>query len=331
MKTYPLFIITLVLSTIIISCSPIATHPPNMFEYPTAPGLTPASLDAIVGRAKPIIVVNNNWHSYRNNELGISVNYPPSWQAITLNNDSGVGLYPPESNPNVPTPMIKIELLDVPYSDQPLVKTESSINSIEISGVTGRQYQDSKFAIPTQSYYIELPYRNRVLFFITTEGPSVDLTSQLIEILKTFVFLDSGIGSENQSNSTSNNIFEVIVSSTQGWQDTQISVQAGTTLTIKTIAGQWTNWKGTNPYNSGDGDIYYICADHIAYNQCVEPLPDFPQGALVGKVNEQIFGIGSGNEIIVQQTGILYLRINDGDDGLYDNDGDLTVRIILSN
>jgi len=195
MKTYLFFAMTLVFSIVITSCRPVTTESPNMFEYPTASGLTPASLDVIVGNEEPMITIDNNWYSYQNDELGIFLYYPPSWQAITSNDVSGVGLYPPESDPSVPTPMIKIEWLDVSYSDQPLINTESSINSIEISGILGRQYQDSKFVVPTQSQYIELPYRNGILFFITTIGPSVYLGSQLDEILKTLTLNESGLSS----------------------------------------------------------------------------------------------------------------------------------------
>jgi hypothetical protein len=191
MKTHSLFLMILILSIITLSCGTSATKAPNMdvpnmFDNPPASGLTPANLDVVIGTSEPVIAIGNNWPSYQNDEIGISFNYPPSWQAIMLSNVPGVGLYPPESNPNFPTPMIRIEWLNVPYlSDQPLVKTESPINPIEISGVTGRQYQDSKFALPTQSSYIEMPHHDGTLFFITTIGPSVDLVPQLNEILKT--------------------------------------------------------------------------------------------------------------------------------------------------
>lgn len=188
MRNYSRLLIVLVLSIIILSCASSIPKTPDMFDYPTASGLTPANLDVVIGASEPVIAVDNNWTLYQNNEIGISLKYPPSWQAITLKDNPSVGLYPPKSNPNFPTPMIRIEWLNANYlSSQPLVKTESQAISIEISGVVGRRYQDSKFAIPTQSQYIELPYRNGTLFFITTIGPNVDLGSQLDEILKTLV------------------------------------------------------------------------------------------------------------------------------------------------
>ncbi len=340
MKTYLLFLIVIILALVVSSCEPLATQAPvtlapavptsSILDYPTASGLTPASLEPVIGTSDPVMAVGQDWDSYGDGELGFTLNYPPGWQALTLRDGPGVGLYPPKSNPDVPTPMIRIEWMDTVYSsDQPLIKTQSPINAIEISGITGRQYQDSKFAIPTQSHYIELPYRNGILFFVTTEGPTVDLTPQLREILKTFVFLDSASSAATEAASTGDNGFEVTVSATHGWQDTQINVQAGTTLTIETIGGEWTHWKGTQPYNPGEGGTY-TCASVSRASQCVEPLPDDPQGALIGKVDGQIFRIGNANTITIQQTGILYLRINDGDEGLFDNDGNLTVRIVVS-
>ncbi len=337
MKRYLFLLTPLVLSMVVAGCRSAPTQAPRpeatpgMFEHPTPVGLTPASLDPIIGNAQPAVAVSDNWHSYRDDELGIAVSYPSEWQAVALSEGSGVGLYPPESDPSLPTPMIRIEWLNVPYSSgQPLVKTEGPIDSIEISGVTGRQYHDSQFAIPTQSHYVELPYRDGILFFITTEGPSVDLTPQLREVLKTFAFLDGLAATEAPVNAGRNDVFEVTVSATQGWQDTGINIQPGMAVTVEVIAGQWTHWTGTKPYNPGDGDIYYICADHMAASQCVEPVPDFAQGGLIGRIDGEAFGIGSVGEIFLQESGNLYLRINDGDDGLFDNDGELTVRISLS-
>jgi hypothetical protein len=129
---------------------------------------------------------------------------------------------------------------------------------------------------------------------------------------------------------------EISVSSTQGWQDTQWYVQRGTELVIEVIDGQWTHFKGGTPYNRGEGG--YICSpDDAPYSGCAEPLPNFPQGGLIGKVGNQVFGIGQGTTVTVQETGTLYLRMNDGnpnlygnsdsDEGLSDNDGEIIVRV----
>jgi len=60
---------------------------------------------------------------------------------------------------------------------------------------------------------------------------------------------------------------------------------------------------------------------------CVEPLPEFPAGGLIGKIGNQPFGIGKSEPLIVEKTGLLYLRVNDADIGLYDNGGELVVEV----
>jgi hypothetical protein len=84
----------------------------------------------------------------------------------------------------------------------------------------------------------------------------------------------------------------------------------------------------------------YICANLEPAGQCVEPLPTFPSGALIGVVIPHviaytpgvspngIFGIGSRATVTAPISGDLWLRINDADGGLSDNDGILTVRVI---
>jgi hypothetical protein len=60
---------------------------------------------------------------------------------------------------------------------------------------------------------------------------------------------------------------------------------------------------------------------------CVEPLPEIPAGALIGKIGNQLFGTGKSESLFVEKTGLRYLRVNDADIGLYDNDGELVVEI----
>jgi hypothetical protein len=114
------------------------------------------------------------------------------------------------------------------------------------------------------------------------------------------------------------------------WQTAGIQVKSGEELTITVIDGSWTYQKGKKPYNNGEGDPSYICADITLYSQCVEPMPDFPIGGLIGQIGSQKFWIGNEVTITINKTGILQLRINDGDDGLYDNDGTLQVRVVIN-
>jgi hypothetical protein len=64
---------------------------------------------------------------------------------------------------------------------------------------------------------------------------------------------------------------------------------------------------------------------------CVEPVPDFPSGALVGRIDRQILKIGADGRFTANESGVLQLRMNDGDNGLYDNNGVLTVEIVIFN
>ena len=60
---------------------------------------------------------------------------------------------------------------------------------------------------------------------------------------------------------------------------------------------------------------------------CVEPLPEYSAGGLIGKIGNQVFGVGTGISQVSTESGTLKLRINDADVGLYDNDGELKVEI----
>ncbi|NUM46034.1 MAG: hypothetical protein HUU38_15110 [Anaerolineales bacterium] len=112
------------------------------------------------------------------------------------------------------------------------------------------------------------------------------------------------------------------VDAEQTWQATSITVTTEQTIRFEVVSGLWTHWIGTVPYNNGVGGDY-ICGNP----GCVEPLPTAPTGALIGKIGNYIFHIGSGTTITLQESGLLYLRINDEDNGLYDNDGILTVSV----
>ena len=126
------------------------------------------------------------------------------------------------------------------------------------------------------------------------------------------------------SNGDGTAAFTANIDARQGWQSTDFFVEKDTKLMLQVIDGQWTHWKGYAPYNFGEGDTSYICGSSI----CVEPLPDFPKGALIGRIGDHIFGVGEQSSIEAQQSGILSLRINDADnEALYDNDGSLTVKI----
>ncbi len=110
------------------------------------------------------------------------------------------------------------------------------------------------------------------------------------------------------------------------WQDSGIYIKSGTAIDLNVIGGLWTHALGTWDYNRGDGSTY-VCADLLPPESCVEPIPEAPQGSLIGKIGDHLFAIGRGTKLTAQQSGNLYLRINDGDNGLDDNDGTLIVEV----
>ena len=113
------------------------------------------------------------------------------------------------------------------------------------------------------------------------------------------------------------------------WQDTGFLSEANNAIAVEVVSGLWTHQVGVEPYNNGVGGSY-ICTDYLPPNECGEPMPEVPQGALIGKIGSHLFAIGSETTVATQQSGNLYLCINDGDDGLYDNDGILTLDITAS-
>jgi hypothetical protein len=154
----------------------------------SGPVLTPASLNVVVGTPVAALSVSNEWPAVQYPALGVSLQVPPTWKAVALDMGSGLGLYPPGSNPAMPTPAIAVEWLNTPYAGNRTQRaTGSAVNAKTVSGIAGQQYQDTRFAVPLQSSYIELPYRGGTLMIITTIGPSIDLTPQLAEILKTVI------------------------------------------------------------------------------------------------------------------------------------------------
>jgi hypothetical protein len=116
------------------------------------------------------------------------------------------------------------------------------------------------------------------------------------------------------------------INARKGWQDTGIRVKPGTKINITVIDGKWTHWSGTQPFNPGVGGGY-TCGKAMNPEDCVEPLPEYSTGGLIGKVGDQVFGVGMGISYETNESGTLKLRINDADVGLYDNDGELKVEI----
>lgn len=114
-----------------------------------------------------------------------------------------------------------------------------------------------------------------------------------------------------------------------GWQNTNVYITNNDDVLIQYVSGQWTHWKGTVPMSDASGKYGYVCADAMAASSCVEPVPDFRTGALIGQVHRRLLRIGNRLQFTSTDTGYLFLRINDADIGLSDNAGSITVKIIV--
>ena len=124
-------------------------------------------------------------------------------------------------------------------------------------------------------------------------------------------------GSKNPAETT------VKVAADQGWQDTEVALQAGEQVRIEYVTGQIQDQE--TPLIDGTG-ADFVCG----HAGCCEPLPDARRSALIGRVgrlDDGIFYVGNGVEITVETTGNLFLRINDCNSGLYDNSGEFQVQV----
>ncbi len=161
------------------------TSPFPQQEPPTSYA-TPFDMRAIIGEPVAVISLGDNWRTYNDPNIVISIKYPPDWEIAKVADPIGVGFYPTDFDLNTTPPAILIIFLERPYTaGKPLLDTGISPIPIMIAGISGQQYQDSEFSLPTQSSYIELPYRQGILFIETMEGPILDFTAQLLEMLKT--------------------------------------------------------------------------------------------------------------------------------------------------
>jgi len=168
--------------------SPLLTQLSN--PNSASSNITPAaSLEAFAGMPQPAVSVGDNWQTYDDQQIGIHIKYPPDWTSARLLDTLGVGFYPPGSSPDLPTPAIAFRFLNQVYvAQKPLFNAVSKAAPFYIAGIAGQQYQDEKFSIPNQSFYIEAPYGDGLLFISATQGPTIDLTPQLLEMLKTLNF-----------------------------------------------------------------------------------------------------------------------------------------------
>lgn len=123
-----------------------------------------------------------------------------------------------------------------------------------------------------------------------------------------------------ENTSTQKNIFNVYAN--KGWQDTGIIINQGDNVEIKYLSGKWTSEDSTG--------VYFGPSTNKAENSAsCRPIPDW-DAALIGKIgmSSSPFIIGYSYSKVSSNTGNLYLRMNDCDDWLGDNDGYLQIQIL---
>lgn len=113
----------------------------------------------------------------------------------------------------------------------------------------------------------------------------------------------------------------VTVAASRGWQDTGIRVEPQQKFQLRYRSGAIVD-KDTKISDAHGSD--YICGDP----GCCEPLPDERRGALVARIGSDVFIVGNGGEYSSPAGGTIFLRVNDCDDGLLDNSGELSVEFI---
>jgi len=112
----------------------------------------------------------------------------------------------------------------------------------------------------------------------------------------------------------------VQVQADKPWQDTGLDLAARQLVEIKYITGSIRDAR-TQMDDANGWD--YICGQ----SECCEPLPDGRRSMLIARIGSKLMIIGNGQRFSVDAPGRLYLRINDCDEGLFDNAGRLEVEV----
>jgi cold shock CspA family protein len=109
------------------------------------------------------------------------------------------------------------------------------------------------------------------------------------------------------------------VSSQKTWQNTQVFVERGDTITIN-AHGSWSPWPEVSLWSGPDGNDLWAAE-----------VPGISGAALMGRLGYQgkPFQIGSSKTFQARDYGMLYLAMNDPFKYLYNNQGDLSVDIYL--
>ena len=126
---------------------------------------------------------------------------------------------------------------------------------------------------------------------------------------------------------------KVFLDAKSGWLDTHIPVKKGEKIGIE-CSGTWAaapatesqTWPDTGP----EGHGMHPAEKAFRHLDSQKELPDTPFGTLLGRINNTLFAIGETKEIVMPETGRLFLVINDLPNHRFDNRGGLNITIYLS-
>ena len=119
---------------------------------------------------------------------------------------------------------------------------------------------------------------------------------------------------------------DVEVYANENWQDTDIEVRQGETITIQYMSGEWSPFSGY--YTDGQG-----CTDPNVCTQDLSVLANYPgnivsgvHATLIARIDDgQIVVVGNEITFEAKNTGSLMLRMNDKNSS--DNSGSLIVLV----
>ena len=110
----------------------------------------------------------------------------------------------------------------------------------------------------------------------------------------------------------------VRIKAASGWQDTGVVVGDSAPFSLRVVSGQ-VHDGDTKILDGGGSD--YVCGRP----DCCEPLPNVRRSAVIGRVGDRMFDVSNGGFFETSPGGRLFLRVNDCDEGLYDNGGTFTI------
>ena len=158
---------------------------------------------------------------------------------------------------------------------------------------------------------------------VTTQGKSGQATYRVnvpiaVELISSRDLGCNGATTTEEVRNTSEITVDILAN--QNWQNTGVSVQPGDTLVIQHISGKW------SPWSDGSCDGNGMPNTSLTANNIVTGVL---HASLIGRIGDnQPFFVGNTLTQVVEQSGYVYLRINDT--ALNDNSGKITLRIQIT-